>query len=213
LEISSFPFLDISGAGIDISSLGDLTSPDAVSVTLAPDSAANGGSSLSDGGGFGIISGGSGGFGEGMGVAGTGSTGLGFFWGGGRSFGAFGTVGGMAGGGNVGFAYPGPTQNGKNGTYGAYAGLGLGLFLTNANTSSGLDGPFDTLIVNLNVIEIQFATSSPTWELSVTTGPGVGAGISYYSTNTWGDPGPWHGGYPTMDPDPMDDPCSWGACQ
>ena len=169
--------------------------------------------SIFDSGGFGIIGGGSASIGEGMGLGGTASGGLGGFWGGDRHFGSFMTAGGFAGGANEGWAYPGFPEQGVNGTYGAYAGLGLGAFLTNANSSSQLGGPFDVSIFNFAVGEFQIATSGPIWQMSLTFGPGGGMGYSHYTTNTWGDPGPWNGGYPTLDPDEVDDPCHWGGCQ
>jgi RHS repeat-associated protein len=72
-----------------------------------------------------------------------------------------------------------------DGSIGGYAGGGVGLFLTNADNVSDLGGPFKTLLINTPLVSIQIGSSNGVVIGSITVGPGLGADVSAYSTNTW----------------------------
>jgi len=105
------------------------------------------------------------------------------------NLGAFGSAGGYAGGPGYGAQYPGSSGSSVNATFGAFAGGGIGWFFTNANSASQLWGPFETSTINVGEgsiqVSIQIGFSGGTWIVSVTLGPGIGASVSSYPTNTW----------------------------
>lgn len=142
--------------------------------------------------GFGLIGGGTveAGIGE-LGFGTTGSVAAGGFWGGsgGANLGAFSSFGAYSGGPtkDTQWTYPKSNTNGK--ALGAFLGAGGGVFFTNANCAADLRGPARTTTVNIGYGPLQFTIqasySGSYWVTSVTAGPGVGANISDYPTNTW----------------------------
>lgn len=83
-----------------------------------------------------------------------------------------------------------PSSPGQVAILGGFAGAGGGAFLTNAGNASALGGAFDTYTGNLGVgpaqLTIQISWSGPVYIGSITVGPGYGANLSQYPTNT-----PW----------------------
>ena len=133
----------------------------------------------------------------GLGVVGGGgnvAAGGGLFWGGtgGVNLGGFASAGGFLGGPHYGPSYPAqkPASCGQpNVALGGFAGAGIGGFLTNANSASELRGPFTNYNVNVGFGPVQFSlqigVSGSTWIGSLTFGPGYGASVSTFQTNTW----------------------------
>jgi RHS repeat-associated protein len=102
------------------------------------------------------------------------------------------SVGGFASGGAfaqvVGKDVRSPSSPGAVGALSAFAGGGIGGFITNAKSVGDLEGPFDTYSLNVGAgpiqFSVQFGYSSGIGILSVTVGPGLGANVSKYPTNT-----------------------------
>lgn len=129
----------------------------------------------------------------------TGSIADGAFWGRGRGFsrGHFKSFGAFAGVPDDGPHYPseGPNEDVDRDHHqvrfveGAYAGFGGGIFLTNADSICDLAGPFHTWTLNVGVGpvkgSIQFGYNNGIGIVSITGGPGIGASLSGYPTNTW----------------------------
>jgi RHS repeat-associated protein len=75
------------------------------------------------------------------------------------------------------------------GAVGAFAGAGWGGFITNADNVGKLQGPFDSINGSLGVGKVKFGFTAAyddkgTWQISVTTGPGLVASGSSYPTRT-----------------------------
>lgn len=82
-----------------------------------------------------------------------------------------------------------PASNSKgHGVLGAFAGGGAGAFATNATCPADLEGPGETLTMNVGVglvkFSLQLGFSGSTWIGSLTVGPGAGISVSDYPTYT-----------------------------
>jgi hypothetical protein len=84
----------------------------------------------------------------------------------------------------------GPQATGGNFSVGAFIGAGLGPFLSNAKTPADLEGPFDTVSLDLSIdivpvkISVQVGVSGDIWMAGVTFGPGEGLAASRLVTTT-----------------------------
>jgi RHS repeat-associated protein len=79
---------------------------------------------------------------------------------------------------------PSPSQQ-LNGVIGASAGQTQGYYFSpNANSLSDLLGPFQTYSLNTAWFSIQVGIGNGIWIFSAGIGPGVGASVSAYPTNT-----------------------------
>ena len=71
-----------------------------------------------------------------------------------------------------------------------FGGIGAGFFVTSANSANELRGPFNTLNINIGLVElpiqlsVQIGWNGDTVIVSATAGPGDGLDVSLYQTNT-----------------------------